>query len=96
MPEQKESEAPIGPPTTFAEFRDRTADDLDRVVELIQEVAEDVRQGDMGVFEAFWIEGGTEEGDARIHAIRQMLIFRYAKRHDDLREYQEGSQQIAS
>ena len=39
----------------------------------------------MQAFERFWIEGGTEEGDAKIEAIREYMVIRYLYRYEAVR-----------
>ena len=70
---------------TFNEHRDKTVADLLAVVELLQNLINLVRDGDMKAFERFWIEDGTEDGDARIFHIRDMLILRYLAGEEAMR-----------
>jgi methionine salvage enolase-phosphatase E1 len=74
------------PPTcsTFAEHREQTAKDCEQIAEMITKLAADVREGNLKAFEAFWWEGGTEEGDAKICALREMLLLRYAFREESI------------
>ena len=67
-------------PVTFQEHKDKTVADIREIVKLLESLASKVQDGDMGAFERFWIEGGTEEGDAKIDAIREMMILRYVCR----------------
>ena len=72
---------------TFAEHRDKTVADLTAVAERMQELIENVKQGDMDAFEEFWIEGGTEEGDAKIFSIRELLVLRYYVRKESVADH---------
>lgn len=72
---------------TFVEHRDKTVADLIAVAELMQKLIENVKQGDMDAFEEFWIEGGTEEGDAKILSIRERLALRYYVRKESVAEH---------
>lgn len=65
---------------TFAEHKERTAHDCEQVAELLKKLAAEVREGNMDAFEEFWWEGGTEEGDAKINALRENIIIRYVYR----------------
>ena len=38
----------------------------------------------MKKWEEFWYAGGTEEGDAKIFAIREMLVLRFAYREESI------------
>lgn len=67
---------------TFAEHKEQTANDCEQVAELLKELAAAIREGNLNAFVQFWIEGGTEEGDSKISAIRQMLIFRFMHREE--------------
>lgn len=71
---------------TFAEHREQTAKDCEQIAEILQKLAARVREGDMKAYEHFWLEGGTEEGDAKILAIREMFILRYLYREEVLNE----------
>jgi hypothetical protein len=41
--------------------------------------------GDLKAFERWWGEGGTEEGDATLFKVREMLLIRYYHREERLR-----------
>lgn len=69
---------------TFAEHKELTAKDCEQVAEIIRSLAVDVREGNLASFEKFWVEGGTEEGDAKINPIREMLILRYYNRAESV------------
>jgi len=69
---------------TFKEHKEQTASDCEQVAGFITDLAAKVREGDMQAFEGFWFEGGTEEGDAKIFAIREMLMIRYAHRLEEV------------
>lgn len=70
--------------STFAEHREQTAKDCEQIAEIMTKLAADVREGNLKAFEAFWWEGGTEEGDAKICALREMLLLRYAFREESI------------
>jgi hypothetical protein len=70
---------------TFNEHKDRTASDCEEIAKLLTEIAAKAREGNMQAFEQFWIEGGTEEGDAKINAVRELIVLRYAHRADLIR-----------
>jgi hypothetical protein len=67
---------------TFAEHKNATAQDCEAIAETLKNLAAAVREGNMTAFEEFWIEGGTEEGDAKIKAMRELIIMRYLHRHN--------------
>lgn len=68
---------------SFVEHKKITCDDLKYLINVLENLIEEVQNGDMEAFERFWIEGGTEEGDARIFAIREQLILRYFYRKEN-------------
>jgi hypothetical protein len=68
----------------FDEHKEQTAKDCDSVITILTELAREIRKGNMAKFEGFWMEGGTEEGDARIFAIREHLILRYLHRQEQI------------
>lgn len=70
--------------STFTEHRDKTVADLQAVVKDMENLIESVREGDVKAFERFWIEGGTEEGDARIFHVREILVLRYMVREESV------------
>lgn len=76
----------MGAPTcsTFAEHKEQTAKDLEALIEMLTELAAEVREGNMKKWEEFWWSGGTEEGDAQINQLRELLVFRYAYREESL------------
>lgn len=69
----------------FDEHKEVTASDCEAVASMLIELSDKVRSGDMRAFEAFWIEGGTEEGDAKVDFIREMLILRFYHREKAVR-----------
>jgi len=69
---------------TFAQHKENTAQDCETVAKMLTDLAAAAREGDMRLFEEFWLEGGTEEGDAKIAAIRENLILRYMYRGEAL------------
>lgn len=73
-------------PMTFQDHKETTAKDCEAIALQLTELAASVRQGDLRAFEAWWLEGGTEEGDAKILSIREIMILRYAHRNDSLLE----------
>lgn len=71
---------------TFAQHKEKTAEDLEAVAAEFSKCASQVREGNMEAFEKFIIEGGTEEGDAKLDQHREMLIIRYVFRSDHLKD----------
>ena len=69
-------------PETFEGHKAKTAADIREIIKILESLATKVQEGNMKAFEQFWIEGGTEEGDAKIDAIRQMIILRYVFREE--------------
>lgn len=67
---------------TFAEHKEKTADDCLAVAGLIKDVAEAVHNGNMTAFEQFFHSGGTEEGDAKLLAMVEILLLRYYHRDE--------------
>lgn len=74
-----ETKAVLGP-MAFVEHRDKIVEDLIAVREILDKLIEDVKVGDLAAFERFWIRGGTEEGDAKILYLRQLLVLRFVNR----------------
>jgi hypothetical protein len=72
------------PCSTFADHKEQTAKDLEYLIEMLTELAAEVREGNMKKWEEFWWAGGTEEGDAKIHHLREMLLLRYAHREESI------------
>ena len=70
---------------TFAEHKEQTALDCEQVAKNLTELAGKVREGDMAAFEHFWFQGGTEDGDAKLYAIRETIFLRYAFRKERIR-----------
>lgn len=70
---------------TFIEHKAKTVEDLKQIIKIIEENVKVVEEGDLLSFEKFWHEGGTEEGDAGIFYMRELLLMRYFHRQ---REYQ--------
>jgi hypothetical protein len=68
---------------TFAERKEQTAKDCEAFAGMVAEVAAAVRQGDLKAFERFFIEGGTEEGDAKVEELRERLVLRYVALHEE-------------
>jgi len=64
----------------FKEQKELAAKDCEQVAATLMKLAAEVREGNMAAFEAFWFEGGTEEGDAQIVAVREMILLRYFHR----------------
>lgn len=69
---------------TFAEHKEITAKDCEEIARIMSQLATDVREGNLHAFEDMWITGGTEEGDAKIVAIREMLCLRYVHRQENI------------
>ena len=79
------SESPVAVAGSgFAEHREQTAKDCEQIAGMITDLAAKVREGNMKAFESFWWQGGTEEGDAKISALRENLILRYALREQNI------------
>ena len=70
--------------STFAAHKEQTAKDLESLIEMLTQLAADVREGNLKKWEEFWYQGGTEEGDAKIFAIREMLVLRFAHREESI------------
>ena len=70
---------------TFAEHKEITAKDCEEIAKHLTELAKIVREGNMDAFEKYWIEGGTEEGDANIFSTRELIIMRYAYRMEQVK-----------
>lgn len=68
---------------TFAAHKEQTANDCEQMADLLRELATSVREGNLNAFVQFWIEGGTEDGDSKISAMRQMLILRFRHREEE-------------
>lgn len=68
----------------FSEFKEETAKDCEEVAKWLNELAKNIRDGDMKAFEKFWIEGGTEEGDAKIADIHQRIVLRYLAKQEQV------------
>lgn len=71
---------------TFESLKNRTAADVEQVAALLTNLATEVRAGDIGAFERWWIEGGTEEGDATVFKIRDLLMLRHTYRCASMKE----------
>jgi len=69
-------------PITFAEHKEQTAKDCEELSKILLDLASKVREGNLEVFEQFWFTGGTEEGDAKIAAVREILMLRYQYRRE--------------
>ena len=70
---------------TFDAHKEATAADCEAVAAMLTELAGEVRKGNLRAFEDFWLEGGTEEGDAKVIHIREMLALRFYRRDEALR-----------
>lgn len=79
-PDRDAAEDELTRPMSFIEHRDRTAADLDQFADIIKTLAASVREGNMQAFEKFWIENGTEEGDAKLFALHEIMVLRYFHR----------------
>lgn len=69
---------------TFQEHKEQTALDCEKIAQYLNELAIQIREGNLMAFNKWWIEGGTEEGDAIIESIREMIVLRYLYREDKL------------
>lgn len=78
------SKLAAAPGSAFVVHRDTTAADCEAIAKSVTELAATVRQGDLKAFERFWIEGGTEEGDAKICSLRETIVLRYLCREEEL------------
>lgn len=76
---------PADKPITFEEHKKATAEDCDAFAAMVAGVAKSVREGNMKAFETFFLEGGTEEGDAKMLELRERILLRYCVRHDNLK-----------
>lgn len=65
---------------TFEEHKIKTAEDCEALAEIIKEVATKVREGNMDAYEKFFINGGTNEGDAKLNELWDRLNLRYGVR----------------
>jgi hypothetical protein len=72
--------------TTFEEHKKQTSADCRATADKINKLADEIDSGDLKAFERFWMEGGTEEGDAKIFKIREIVVIRYLYREDQLSE----------
>ena len=68
----------------FTEHKEATAADCEAIAKIFADAAENVRSGDMKAFEQLLIEGGTEEGDCKLAALREIAIMRYAHREEQV------------
>lgn len=68
---------------SFIEHKKITCDDLRCLINILEDLIKEVEEGNIEAFERFWIEGGTEEGDAKIFTIREQLILRYFYRKEN-------------
>lgn len=66
----------------FQEHKEQTAKDCEQIAKMLTDLAKEIRSGDMKSFEEFWMEDGTEEGDAKIQEIRERIILRYLVREE--------------
>ncbi len=67
---------------TFAQRKEAAAADCEAVAKMLTDVAAEVRAGDIEAFERFWLDGGTEEGDAKVLEVRERLLLRYLFKHE--------------
>ena len=65
---------------TFEEHKKITAEDCRSIAKFIEDVAKACEEGNMDEFVKFWMEGGTEEGDAKINAVCETVIMRFLYR----------------
>lgn len=78
MPDNNEIDQKI----TFADHKAKTAKDIEAIIVELQKLTTEVLEGNMQAFEEFWCAGGTEEADAKIIAIRELLLLRYFHRQE--------------
>lgn len=69
---------------TFKEHKDKTAADCEEVIAVLEGLIEKIKEGDLESFEKFWFSGGTEEGDAKINSIKEIIALRYAYRKENI------------
>lgn len=65
---------------TFKEHKEKTIADCTEVIFVLEGLIEKIKEGDFNSFEKFWFNNGTEEGDAMIQSIREIMAIRYAYR----------------
>lgn len=82
-PEEESHEIPS---YNFSWHKENTASDIEAIISTLQSLTVDTRDGDMDKFERFFIAGGTEDGDSRLNAIIETLVFRYINRKELLYE----------
>ena len=68
----------------FKTLKEQTAKDCEQLAETLNKLAAEVREGNTDAFLAFFYEGGTEEGDAKILALRESILMRYFYRREKL------------
>ena len=73
-------------PITFAEHKELTAKDCEQIAEQLMNIAKSIREGNMSAFEKFWWKDGTEEGDAKITMLQELVVLRYVHRQDHLKD----------
>jgi len=76
--------------STFAAHKEQTALDLEQFAGMITALAAHVREGNMAAWEAFWVNEGTEDGDAMIFKLRELLFLRYSLRLESIESNDQG------
>lgn len=67
----------------FKTLKEQTAKDCEQLADILNKLAAEVREGNIDAFLAFFYEGGTEEGDAKIFALRENILMRYFHRREE-------------
>ncbi|RJO61923.1 hypothetical protein C4544_01405 [candidate division WS5 bacterium] len=63
---------------------EQTANDCEQVAKQLTDLAAEIREGNTDAFLEYWHTEGTEEGDAKIFAVREMILLRYYRRKEEL------------
>ena len=66
----------------FGELKEQTAKDCEQLAEMLKKLADEVREGETDKFLDFFYEGGSEDGDATIFALRENILVRYFYRKE--------------
>lgn len=72
---------------------DITAADMVSVADLIKAASAEVKAGDIGAFTRMFVEGGTEECDARINYLHELLLCRFSHREEHRAAHQPAKEQ---
>jgi len=74
----------------FKTLKEQTAADCEQLAEDLKKLAAEVREGDIDAFLSFFIGGETEEEIASFFKYREMILLRYFKRAEDLKNSKEA------